>query len=383
MDISKFVIPEIIFGKGALRHVGESAFRSGASKVLLVSDKGLIDAGWVDKALFFLGTADLDVEVFSSVSSNPKDYEVTAALDLYVSAGCDAIIAVGGGSCADMAKAVAMLATNEGQLSDYEGINKICNPLPPMIMVPTTAGTGTEVTQFSRITDQRRRLKMSFISKSLVPDIAIIDPELLTTVSPRLAAATGMDALTHAIEAYVSLVASPLTNLHALNAIQLIFDNLPQAVADRQDMRANTNMAMASLNAGIAFSNAIIGTGHAMTHQIDGLLDTHHGETDAALLPHVMQFNLPNCRQQFREMAAAMGEKPSVPGETLPEAEQAIEAVRKLAACIGLRHTLADFGLTDALLPQLIENTMRDVCLLTNPRTVTPADLYDLFKKAL
>jgi 1,3-propanediol dehydrogenase len=276
-----------------------------------------------------------------------------------------------------------MLATNDGQLSDYEGINKICNPLPPMIMVPTTAGTGTEVTQFSRITDQKRRLKMSFLSKSLVPDIAIIDPELLTTVSPRLAAATGMDALTHAIEAYVSLVATPLTNLHALNAIHLIFDNLPQAVADRQDMRANTNMAMASLNAGIAFSNAIIGTGHAMTHQIDGLLDTHHGETDAALLPHVMQFNLPNCRQQFREMAAAMGEKPSVPGETLPEAEQAIEAVRTLASGIGMRQTLADFGLTDALLPQLIENTMRDVGLLTNPRTVTPADLYDLFKKAL
>jgi 1,3-propanediol dehydrogenase len=142
-------------------------------------------------------------------------------------------------------------------------------------------------------------------------------------------------------------------------------------------------MSMASLNAGIAFTNAIIGAGHAMTHQVDGLLDTHHGETDAVLLPHVMRFNLANCRQQFREMAAAMGEKPTMPGETLPEAEQAIEAVRNLAGAIGLRHTLADFGLTDALLPQLIENTMRDVCLLTNPRTVTPADLYDLFKKAL
>jgi 1,3-propanediol dehydrogenase len=251
-----------------------------------------------------------------------------------------------------------------------------------MIMAPSTAGTGTEVTQFSRITDLQRHLKMSFISKSLIPDIAVIDPELLTTVSPQLAAATGMDALTHAIEAFVSLAATPLTNLHAMNAIELIFANLRRAVTDRQDMKANSNMALASLNAGIAFSNAIFGAGHAMTHQVDGLLDTHHGETDAVLLPHVMEFNLPDCRRQFREMAAAMGEAPGPDGD-LPEAERAIEAVRNLATDIGLHHTLSDFGLTEELLPQLIDNTMKDACLLTNPRAVSPEDLFDLFRKAL
>lgn len=382
MDISKFIVPEIIFGKGALKHIGDSAVRSGASKVLVVTDHGLISAGWIEKALHFLAKANVSYEVFSSVSSNPKDYEVVEGLAIYETSHCDAIVAVGGGSCADLAKAIAMMATNPGPLSSYEGINKIRNPLPPMIMAPTTAGTGTEVTQFSRITDPQRHLKMSFISKSLIPDIAIIDPEMLTTVSPRLTAATGMDALTHAIEAYVSLAATPLTNLHALNAIELIFDNLRQAVRNRQDMYANRNMALASLNAGIAFSNAIFGAGHAMTHQVDGLLDTHHGDTDAVLLPHVMEFNLPDCRQQFREMARAMGEH-SASGENLPEAEQAIDAVRRLAKDIGLHHTLSDFGLTAELLPQLIENTMKDACLLTNPRTVTAQDLADLFRKAL
>ena len=382
MDISKFVVPEIIFGKGALRHVGESAARSGASKVLVVTDPGLIAAGWIEKTLQLLTRANLHYTVFSSVSSNPKDCEVDEGVALYRASKCDAIVAVGGGSCADIAKAIAMLATNAGPLSSYEGINKIRNPLPPMIMVPTTAGTGTEVTQFSRITDLKRHFKMSFISRSLIPDVAVIDPELLTTVNPRLAAATGMDALSHAVEAYVSLAATPLTNLHALNAIELIFANLRQAVADRSDMQANTCMALASLNAGIAFSNAIFGAGHVMTHQVDGLLDTHHGETDAVLLPHVMEFNLPDCRPQFREMARAMGET-SASGETLPEAEQAIDGVRNLAADIGLRHTLSDFGLTDKLLPQLIENTMKDTCLLTNPRTVTPQDLEDLLRKAL
>ncbi|MEZ4600882.1 MAG: iron-containing alcohol dehydrogenase [Syntrophotaleaceae bacterium] len=382
MDISKFVVPEIIFGTGALRHIGESAARIGASKVLVVSDAGLIEAGWVEKTLHFLNKAELKFVVFSSVSSNPKDFQVHEGLSLYHSSKCDGIIAVGGGSCADMAKAIAMLATNDGSLRSYEGINKICNPLPPMIVAPSTAGTGTEVTQFSRITDLERHLKMSFISKSLIPDIAVIDPDLLTTVTPQLAASTGMDALTHAIEAYVSLAATPLTNLHALNAIELIFANLRQAVSDRDDMKANSNMALASLNAGIAFSNAIFGAGHAMTHQVDGLLDTHHGETDAVLLPHVMEFNLPNCRRQFREMAAAMGEE-SLSGENLPDAEQAIQAVRRLAADIGLQHTLSDFGLTEELLPQLIENTMKDACLLTNPRAVTPNDLFDLFRRAL
>lgn len=381
MNISKFVIPEIIFGPGALQHLGESAAGSGASKVLVVTDRGLLKTGWIDKVAKYLGTAGIEFEIFSDLSSNPKDTEVEVGLELYRTTDCDAIVGVGGGSCADTAKVIAMLATNGGHLTDYEGINKIHQPLPPVIIVPTTAGTGTEVTQFARIVHTERRLKMSFVSRSLIPDIALIDPNLLTSVTPRLAATTGIDALAHAIEAYVSLAATPLTDLHALNAVRLVFGNLRQAVTDRNNLQVNTNMALASLNAGIAFSNAILGAGHAMTHQVGGLIDTHHGEANAILLPHVMQFNLPDCRQRFRQIAQAIKELD--PKEPLPPAEQAIEAVKRLMADIGLKQSLTDLGLTEKQLQCLTENVMKDECIATNPRLATPEDIAELFRKAL
>ncbi len=381
VNISKFVIPEVIFGSGSLQHIGESVAGSGASKVLLVTDKGLLETGWIDKTAFRLRAAGIEFEIFSELSSNPKDTEVAQALARYQGSGCDAVVAVGGGSCADLAKVVAMLSTNPGVLSDYEGINKIHQPLPPIIIAPTTAGTGTEVTQFARIVNTTRRLKMFFVSRSLIPDIAVIDPDLLTSVSPRLAATTGVDALAHAIEAFVSLAATPLTDLHALNAIQLVFSNLRQAVADRHNPRLNSNMALASLNAGIAFSNAILGANHAMTHQVDGLMDTHHGEANAILLPHVMQFNLPECRPRFQRIARAMGE--TGPNDTEPSAEQAIEAVIKLVGDIGLKQSLRDLGLAEGQLQRLTDNVMRDACIATNPRPATPEDIAELFRKAL
>ncbi len=381
MNISKFVIPEVIFGPGALQHLGESAAGSGASRVLMVTDKGLLETGWIDQAAEYLDAAGIEFEIFSALSSNPKDTEVEVALERYQMTNCDAVVGVGGGSCADTAKVIAMLSTNGGHLTDYEGINKIHQPLPPVIIVPTTAGTGTEVTQFARIVHTERRLKMSFVSRSLIPDIALIDPNLLTSVTPRLAATTGIDALAHAIEAYVSLAATPLTDLHALNAIRLVFGNLRQAVADRCNLQVNTNMALASLNAGIAFSNAILGAGHAMTHQVGGLIDTHHGEANAILLPHVMQFNLPDCRQRFRQIAQAIGEVGA--NEPLPAAEQAIEAVKKLVADIGLKQSLTDLGLSENQLQRLTDNVMQDECIATNPRMATPEDIAELFRKAL
>lgn len=382
VSIRKFVTPEIIFGQGALSQIGESAARSGASKVFVVTDQGLIDAGWVDKALYYLRNAGLQYEIFSSITSNPKDLEVTEGVAHYLRSGCDALVAVGGGSPADTAKAIATLATNGGELQDYEGVNKIRHPLPPMVIVPSTAGTGSEVSQFAIIVDHQRRLKMSIISKSLIPDIAIIDPELLNTKSARLAAATGMDALSHAIESYVSLAATPLTDIHALNAIRLIFANLKQSVFDRQDAVANNNMAMASLNAGIAFSNAILGAGHAMTHQIDGLLDTHHGETNATLLPHIMQFNLPVCRDKFNEIARQIDEAACHAGPKEDLAEKAIEAVSFLTKEIGLHKSLASVGLKKENIKTLSQNALNDACLVTNPRDATAEDIEKLFLEA-
>jgi len=382
MNISKFVAPEIIFGRGSLSQIGESVIRIGASKVFLVSDGGVIKAGWVDLAVRYLQAAGLETEIFSALTSNPKDYEVMEGLRHYQESGCDGIVAVGGGSPTDVAKAIAILATNGGILQDYEGINKISRPLPPMVIAPSTAGAGSEVSQFAIIVDTARKLKMSIISKSLVPDIAIVDPELVQTMDAKLAAATGLDAFTHGIESYVSLAATPLTDIHALKAIQLASSYLRRAVAVRQDMEANTNMAMASLTAGLAFSNAILGATHAMTHQVDGLIDQHHGETNASILPHVMEFNLSACPERFRDIAEAMGE--DVTGlSPMAAAELAVVAVRKLIRDIGLDKGLGDIGLSEEFIPLLSENALKDACLVTNPRPASREDIANIFRKCL
>ncbi|MBC7962126.1 MAG: iron-containing alcohol dehydrogenase [Steroidobacteraceae bacterium] len=382
MNISKFVAPEIIFGRGSLSQLGESVVRIGASKVFLVSDEGVIKAGWVDLAVQYLRAAGLETEIFSALTSNPKDCEVTEGVRRYLASGCDGIVAVGGGSPTDVAKAIAILASNGGVLRDYEGINRISRPLPPMVIAPSTAGAGSEVSQFAIIVDTSRKLKMSIISKSLVPDIAIVDPELVQTMDTKLAAATGMDAFTHGIESYVSLAATPLTDIHALKAIQLASRNLRRAVADRQDMEANTNMAMASLTAGLAFSNAILGATHAMTHQVDGLIDQHHGETNASILPHVMEFNLSACPERFRDIALAMGE--DVAGlSILAAAERAVVAVRQLIADIGLAKGLGEIGLGEEHIPLLSENALKDACLVTNPRSASREEIAEIFRRCL
>lgn len=383
MNISKFVAPEIIFGCGSLSQIGESVIRIGASKVFLVSDAGVIKAGWVDLAVEYLRAAGLQTEIFSALTTNPKDCEVMAGVRHYLASGCDGIVAVGGGSPTDVAKAIAILATNGGIPQDYEGINRISRPLPPMVIAPSTAGAGSEVSQFAIIVDTARRLKMSIISKSLVPDIAIIDPELVQTMDVKLAAATGLDAFTHGIESYVSLAATPLTDIHALKAIQLVSQNLRRAVADRHDREANTNMSMASLTAGLAFSNAILGATHAMTHQVDGLIDhQHHGETNASILPQVMEFNLDTCPERFRDIALAMGE--NVDGCTpLEAARQAVVAVRRLIADCGLAKGLREIGLTEESIPLLSANAVKDACLVTNPRPASREDIAEIFRKCL
>jgi len=348
----------------------------------VVSDPGVMEAGWVEKALSFLRQAGLEYEVCYEITSNPKDNEVARCVERYLESGCDAVMGVGGGSAIDVAKAVAILATNGGVIQDYEGVNKITRPLPPMLMVSTTAGSGSEVSQFAIVVDRKRKIKMAIISKSLVPDIAIIDPYLLQTKDARLTAATGIDALSHAIESFVSLAATPLTDVQALNAIRLIANNLRESVACSTNLDAKSAMAMASLQAGLAFSNAILGATHAMTHQVDGLLDLHHGETNAVLLPRVMEFNSIACPGRFCQIAEACGE--DVTGLTKWKgAKKAINAVRRLVRDIGINHGLAAMGLKEEWIGTLSKNALNDACIVTNPRDATESDIAELFMKAL
>lgn len=382
MEITKFVAPEIIFGPGALAQVGDSAARLGASKVFLVTDPGVIAAGWVEKALPFLVEKGLTYTIWSDVTPNPKDYEIDQGAQVYLSSGCDAVLAIGGGSPIDAAKAVATLVTNGGRIHDYEGVNKITRPLPPMVMVPSTAGTGADVSQFAIITDSARKLKMVLISKSLVPDISITDPLLLTTKDASLTADTGMDVLAHAIEAYVSIAATPLTDVLALSAIRLVAEHLRASVASRANLEAKKGMAMASLHSGLAFSNAILGAVHAMAHQLGAVLDLPHGQVNAILLPHVMEYNLIASVRRFCDIAQAMGEDISrlSPRQA---ADKAVEAVRRLSQDIGIPAGLRAVGVHEEDIPRLSENAALDACLITNPRDISVSDIEQIFRNAL
>ncbi|MFZ5591588.1 MAG: iron-containing alcohol dehydrogenase [Bacillota bacterium] len=382
MNISKFVAPEIIFGLGALNQVGESALRLGATRVFVVTDRGVLESGWVEKTVFFLRQAKVSWEIWYNITSNPKDTEVMDGLHHYQQSECDAILAVGGGSPIDVAKAIAMLATNGGVVQDYEGVNKITRPLPPLLIVPSTAGSGSEVSQFAIIVDQKRKIKMAIISKSLVPDIAIVDPQLLQTKDARLTAATGVDALSHAIESYVSLAATPLTDVQAINAVRLIAGNLRESVACSTNLEAKSAMAMASLQAGLAFSNAILGATHAMTHQLDARLGLHHGETNAVLLPYVMEFNRIACAAKYARVAEAFGID-TARLSVWAAADAAIRAVRRLVRDIGIPETLAGMGLSDELIPVLSHNALKDACIVTNPRDCTAEDIAAIFRRAL
>lgn len=382
MYISKFVTPEIIFGKGSLNQVGECCHRLGASRLFLVADRGVIKCGWVEKCLPFIKELALEYQLWSNFSANPKDFEIDEGAELYLEHQCDAILAIGGGSAIDAAKAVAILATNGGRIQDYEGIDLIQKPLPPLIVIPSTAGSGSEVSQFSIIADSERKIKMTIISKSLVPDIAITDPLILSTVDSRVTATTGMEALSHAIEAYLSLAATDLTDVHALHSIKLISTHLRASVASQVNEEAKVAMAKASLQAGIALSNAVLGLTHAMTHQVGGLLDLPIGEISAVLLPYVMRFNMISSLEKFAAIANAMGVDTS---RMMPRdaAKKAIHMVQELSRDVGIPQGLSALGLPKEVIPELSKNAINDACFITNPRDVDVDGIMNIFYQAL
>ncbi|ASA97085.1 iron-containing alcohol dehydrogenase [Anoxybacillus flavithermus] len=381
MNIHKFVMPEVIFGNASIQQVGESCVRLGATNVFIVSDPGVMEAGWLDVIVRSCRQAGLSYTTFHDITINPKDKEVEKGCRIYLENECDAVIGVGGGSSIDVAKAIAILVTNGGRIHDYEGVDKIRYPLPPQVMVPTTAGSGSEVSQFSVIVDTEAEKKMTIISRSLIPDIAIIDPETLSTKSPHLTASTGLDVLTHGIEAYVSLAATPLTDVHAKNAISLVAEYLRPSVASKMNLEAKINMAMACLQAGLAFSNAILGAVHAMSHAVGGKYNLLHGAVNSILLPHVMEYNLLANPKKFADIALFLGV--DIRGMSNMEAgNKAIEHVKQLTMDIGTPQRLADIGVEKDQLKRMSVSAFHDTCMITNPRDVTIEDIEELFRKA-
>ena len=376
---AKFLVPDVIFGTGVLAEVGQAARRQGAVRVLVVSDRGVAEAGWTSEVLRHLAEAGVSAQLWDALTPNPKDHEVLNGYAAYTEGGCDVLVAVGGGSCIDAAKAIAVLTAQDSQeagaggIAGYAGVGKVAGPLPPTVMVPTTGGSGSDVSQFCVVTDTERRTKLTIGARALVPDISVTDPRALLTVPHDITAYTAIDVLSHAVESYLSLAASFLTDTHALTAVRGACEHLLPALDHPGDLRAREGLAGASLQAGLAFSNALLGATHAISHQLGGLTDLPHGLLNAILLPHVMEFNASAAPGRLADVAAAMGLRTAL--MTQPEAaDAAIQNVRAFAGKAGLPTTLREIGVTYAQLDQVARGALRDAYIVTNPRPVAEAD---------
>ena len=382
LRLSKFHAPEIVFGAGSLSEAAHAAVRLGARRPFVVTDPGLVETGWPTELLDALQRAGLTPQVWTEVTPNPKDHEIEAGYQRYAEAGCDVVLGIGGGSVIDAAKGVALLAANGGRILDYEGIDKIANPIPPLIMMPTTSGTGADVSQFCIVTDTQRHTKITIMGRALVPDVSVVDPRLLVTMPEWLNAATGLDALTHGIEAFVSLAHGPLTDHHALQAVSLVHGNLVRTMLRPRDAAARSCMAQAALEAGLAFTNAILGATHAMSHQVGGMLDLPHGVINGVLLPHVIRFNGATLPERFVPVAQAMGLDV---GRAPPDVavEMLAQEVRRLGDEVGVPKNLAELGVTVDDIPRLAQLTLGDACLTTNPRPASAEEINAMFRRAL
>ena len=381
-ELRKFVAPEIVFGVGARRLAGRYAANLRAERVLLVTDPGVIAAGWAADLQRSLEDVGIAYSCFSQVSPNPRAEEMMLGSEQYRLAGCDVIVAIGGGSVVDCAKGIGIVSSNRRHILEFEGVDNVTEPMPPVICIPTTGGTSADVSQFVIVSDRAFRTKRAIISKSVVPDISLVDPETLTTMDPFLTACTGMDALVHAVEAFVSNAHSPLTDVHALEAIRLIYPNLAASVRAPTDVALRTPVMLGSLEAGLAFSNASLGAVHAMAHSVGGYLDLPHGECNALLLRHVAAFNYRSASERYEQVGLAMGL--DLRGMSGSRKRAAIlGALDALRAELGVTGTLASRGVSGSDVSELAEHALRDACLVTNPRSANRRDLEVLYEEAL
>lgn len=370
-----------LFGEDSVQEAGTLLQSLGGKKAMIVTDSFLATSGMAEDIQKILTDAEVESVIFGGAEPNPKDTNVEDGLKVFNKNQCDSIISLGGGSSHDCAKAIALVASNGGNIRDYEGVDKSKNPLCPMIAINTTAGTASEITRFCIITDTSRHVKMAIVDWRVTPQIAINDPKLMVGMPPSLTAATGMDALTHAIEAYVSTDANPLTDAAAQMAITMITQYLPKAVANGVYMKARDKMAYGQYLAGIAFNNASLGYVHAMAHQLGGFYNLPHGVCNAILLPHVEEFNLIGNANRFRDIAKAMGE--NIDGlSTMEAARKAIAAIRQLSSQVGIPQNLRSLGVKEEDFEAMAENAMKDVCQLTNPRKATKEQIVEIFKAA-
>ena len=382
LELKKFVVPEFIYGKDARLLAGRYAKNLGARKILIVTDPGIIKAGWVSELIDSLEASKLKYAMFKDVSPNPRDFEVMAGVDMFNKEKCNFIIAIGGGSPMDCAKGIGIVAANSKHILEFEGVDKVTSPGPPLMCIPTTSGSSADVSQFAIILDTQKKTKIAIISKTVVPDIALIDPVTLTTMDSYLAACTAMDAMTHAIEAYVSNAQSPISDLHAIEAINLISENGITAINNLSDVKITSKLMLGSLHAGMAFSNASLGAVHAMSHSLGGMLDLPHGECNAILLEHLVKYNFSYSPDRFRKISSAMGLNLSGKSNDFV-LESLIEKIGVLRSGVGIGNNFKPMNIDRSKIPILAENALKDACMVTNPIIPSKEDVEAIYEEVI
>ena len=378
MSVSHFFMPvQNIIGPGALDEALQIVGKMGFRKALIVTDPGLSKIGVANSVSDKLAAQGIPATVFDGAQPNPTVSNVNAGLEALKTAQADLVVSLGGGSSHDCAKGIALVAANGGKIEDYEGVDKSAKPQLPLLAVNTTAGTASEMTRFTIITDETRHVKMAIVDKHVTPFLSVNDSGMMEGMPAALTAATGMDALTHAVESYVSTAATPLTDACAVKAIELIARYLPTAVSEPKNQEAREKMAYAQFLAGMAFNNASLGYVHAMAHQLGGFYDLPHGVCNALLLPHVEAFNMGAASDKLNEVGAILqANNPQLAGL------DPVAAIKKLADIVGIPKSLEELGVKREDFDVLAENALKDVCGLTNPVQASHAEIVGIFAAA-
>jgi alcohol dehydrogenase class IV len=375
--------PRIVMGPGAIKTIGDEVKKRGIAKVLIVTDKGVIGAGLTGPVEASLKEANIEYAIFDGVEPDPR-YEIVAdCVAMVEKEKAELLIGLGGGSPIDITKTTAIMVTNEGPISEYFGIDLIPNSGLPTIMVPTTAGTGSEVTPIAILSDEGEKLKKGVVSPHMYPSMAILDAELTIGLPPHVTAATGMDALIHAVEAYTSINATGLTDMFNIRAIEIIYNNLRTAYAKGDNIEARSAMMEGALLAGIGFANAGVTAVHAFAYPIGAEFHIPHGVANTLMLPHVIRYNVLGNLPKFAGLAKPFG----IPTEGLDDlqiVDRVIAAIDRLADDVRVPRHLADFGVKEEDVPMLAEGVMKVTRLLANnPRTLILEDAKAIYKAAL
>lgn len=377
-----FKVPQTIeFGVGSLKKLPQMLKEMGSEHVCLISDRGMESLGVVKRVEDIIKGEGIAITSFLDVVPNPTVENVNAATAVYKESGATSIIALGGGSPMDLSKAVGVLAQYGGKITDYEGPHLVPGPIVPMIAIPTTAGTGSEVTASAVITDEERNWKFSIFSYNNIPKYAILDPELIMTLPEHIAAATSLDAWIHAMEAYVSTAASPFSDAMAEKAMELIGGNIRRFVANRSDVDAACAMMLGSNFAGIAFAWARLGNVHAMSHPVSAFFHVPHGVANSVIMPTVMEYNALADAGRYEVMYNYLREGSGMIDNFTPD--MFVEELRNINATMNIPSSLSEVGVTADLIPQMAEDAMKSGNVLVNPRHTTLKDMVMLFEKAL